>query len=318
MTPIIFIHYGDINYLKYSLESAVLFNPDKKVILLGDQFNEHYNALGVEHYYFDDYSEGREIGLFNDVYQFIAGTQHKREEWTRFVFRRWFIIYNFITARNIHQFWTFDSDTLILTDLSKQEAKFAGYDCTEQCCGICMNGFITNQAVVKGYIDKMNELFQRPSFLSKQKDSMKRSPKYAFTEMRAYVEFRDESKIKRVRLSRIIDGETFLDSICTIREHRLYLEDEDYEVYSEPLCGYQMKKMFMCSDGNILAWNRSSKQLIRLNSINMSWVPSALLGSFLSHARHKLKRTRFWFLPPQTFLFDLRGFKKQFNLTYSK
>ena len=54
--PIIFVHKGDSFYLKYALESAKKFNPDSRIILLGDgvtvypDFVEYYdlNKLKVE------------------------------------------------------------------------------------------------------------------------------------------------------------------------------------------------------------------------------------------------------------------------------
>ena len=66
--------------------------------------------------------------------------EHGRHEWTRFVFRRWFLMHNYLRANGVRRFWNFDSDTLILTRLSAQEHKFATVGATEQCSGICMNG----------------------------------------------------------------------------------------------------------------------------------------------------------------------------------
>jgi hypothetical protein len=286
--PIIFIHYGDSYYLKYTLESAVLFNPGKKVILLGDDSNAQYARLGIEHHNFKDYGSGPEIALFDRVYLFVAGPRHKRKEWTHFVFRRWFHIYCFILAKGYHRFWTFDSDTLVLTDLAPQEEKYNDYDCTEQCSGICMNGLVTNHAVVKGYLDKMNELFQRPGFLRNERACFRVYRKYAFTEMKAYVVYREEARIRSTRLSRVIDGESYLDSICTTEEHRLFFQDDEYEIYQEKIWGLDLKKIYLCSDGNIYFWHQPSGRPIRMNTINMSWTPSWLIDTLLQHAKRKL------------------------------
>jgi hypothetical protein len=286
--PIIFIHYSDSYYLRYCLESAVIFNPRKQVILLGDASNAHYQKLGVTHYDLSEFSYGPEIARFEDVYQFIAGEEHQRQEWTKFVFRRWFIIYNFITRNQIERFWTFDSDNLVLTDLSQHEEKFRGYDCTEQCSGICMNGFVTNTRVVKGYIEKINELFERTSFLQREKEGLASYPKYAFTEMKAYAMYREECGIKRTRLNAIINSETFLDSICTVEEHRVYFNEDEYEVYNEKLWGNELKKIYLRSDGNIFLLHRRTKQLVKLNTINMSWTPDWLFRILLKHAKRRL------------------------------
>jgi hypothetical protein len=287
--PIIFIHYGDSYYLKYTLQSAVLFNPGKQVILLGDETNAHYTHLGVEHYPFSQFSMGQEIRVFDRVYMFIAGPEHHRKEWTRFVFRRWFHLYYFILEKGYRCFWTFDSDTLVLTDLALQEEKFRDYDCTEQCSGICMNGLIMNVRVVKGYLDKINELFQRTPFLQNERTNFKVYKKYAFTEMKAYVMYREESGIRRLRLSTIIEGESFLDSICTTDEHRRFFQDDEYDIYPEKVWQLDVKKVYLCPDGNLFFRHTPSGQLVKMNTINMSWTPVWLLDALLRHSRRKLR-----------------------------
>lgn len=287
--PIIFIHYNDSYYLKYSLESAVIFNPDKKVILLGDDTNSHYSNLGVVHYNINNFNSGYEIDLFNRVYRFIAGKNHARPDWTYFVFRRWFIMYNFIIANNIQTFWTFDSDNLILTNLSGQEKKFCVYDFTEQCAGMCINGFVNNVKLVKGYLDKINELFERTPFLQEQEAFLEHSPYYAYTEMGAYISYRAECSINRIRLNTIIDNETFLDCICTVTEHKSLPDEDEYEIYDEKLFGgHQLKKIYLSSDGDIFMRHLPTAQLVKMNTINMSWTPEWLFDALLQHARRKL------------------------------
>lgn len=278
--PVIFIHYGNSAYLKYTLLSAKLFNNDKRVILLGDQSNLHYKQIGIEHYEFSDYATGPEIELFYKVYQFIAGKDHSRPEWTNFVLRRWFMLYNFIFVHKIEKFWTFDSDTLILYRLSDHEHKFIDYDSTEQCIGKCMNGFITNIKVVKGYIDKINELFQRKDYLVKQSKDFESYPDFAFTEMRAYLTYKEESNINSIRLSTIINQETFDDCICI---------PEDMETYDNKLNGQIVKKIYMALDGHIFTFHLLTKKFVKLNTINLSWVPLNLFKKILKHSKKKLE-----------------------------
>lgn len=288
--PIIFIHYGDSYYLRYTLESAVAFNPDKQVILLGDHRNIHYGALGVYHIDYGRYAIGPEIELFDRVYQHIAGEKHGRHEWTRFVFRRWFLMHNFLRAHGLHRFWTFDSDTLILTRLSEYERKFGMCGCTEQCSGICMNGYVSDMSLVQGYVDKINELFQRESFLREQRAFLEDMPWYAFTEMNAYIKFREERGFQALRLGAVIDGETFLDSICTFEEHKSFLEDDQYELYDTLIWGHEVKKLFLRDDGEIFVRHRALGRMVKLNTINMSAVPDWLFDRLLRHAKRKLRR----------------------------
>ena len=95
--PIIFIHYGNSPYLKYTLEAAKRTNPNKEIILLGDRSNKKYaNNSNVTFYPFKDFRQSELISRFNSVYRHIAGEEHGRKNWTYFVFLRWFIIYDFL------------------------------------------------------------------------------------------------------------------------------------------------------------------------------------------------------------------------------
>ena len=180
VSPVIFIHYGYAEYLEYSLKSVKLFNPKKRVILLGDKQNRDVaKRCKIEHYDFDSYDYGNEIEIFNKVFKFIAGKNEKNSYWINFVFRRWFLIYTFLLKENIDSFWTFDSDNLILTNLEKFENFYSQYDCTEQCNGKCLNGFIPTRKVVKNYVDKINELFQKEEYIKNQEEVMSKNPFWA-------------------------------------------------------------------------------------------------------------------------------------------
>ena len=130
-TPILFCHYGNSTYLKYTLKAAKLFNPSKRIILLGDSTNRDVAVRsGVEHFFFSNYDNSEEIMTFDKVYKHVAGTKHTNKAWTKFAFKRWFFVHCFLRKEGIHRFWYFDSDDVILRDLSRQEGKFEGYDCS--------------------------------------------------------------------------------------------------------------------------------------------------------------------------------------------
>lgn len=212
--PIIFIHYGDSEYLPYTLKSARIFNPSSRIILLGDKSNQHYTSLGIEHFFFDNYSNSSEIILFKRVYKFIAGKNNSNTGWTQFVFQRWFHIFEFIQSQEIERFWTFDSDNLIFTNLQKYQTNLFQYDCTEQCNGSCMNGFVSSQEIVKGYLDTINSLFRDAEYLERQRREFIDYPDFSFTEMRAYDEYRNRNKLNTIRLQKISTEETFDECLC--------------------------------------------------------------------------------------------------------
>jgi hypothetical protein len=274
IAPIIFTHYGDSNYLNYTLNSAKLFNKDKRIILLGDENNAYLGKkLNIEHYHFNEYSSGTEIEQFDNTYKFIAGKLHGRQTWTKFVFRRWFMIYNFIRQQNIEKFWSMDSDNLILTSLSLQEPKFKDYDGTEQCKGSCLNGFINNQQIVKNYIDTINELFSREEYILQQQNEMDQNPRWAFTEMRAYKAFKNKNISKTILLQSIINDETFDECICC---HHNDMELYDYEIQGLTKM-YRLKKLYGSKDGRLYTFHIPTQKHIRLNTINMSWVHDYLI-----------------------------------------
>ena len=286
--PLIFCHFGNSYYLRYTFECAKLHNPNKEIILLGDEENNQVcETLGIRHYLFDNFASGVEIEKFNRVYRLIQGTQHVHKrggrDWVNFVFKRWFYVYNFVLAKNIRQFWHFDSDNMIMCDLNEQEKKFRDYDCTEQCNGICMNGFIANTHVAKGYIEKINEIFQREEFLaSQQKEFDEIHPHYAFTEMRAYEIYKSEEKINSIKLNTIIDNESFDSCIC-----------ESHDMETEHLkSGREIKKVYLNKDGRIFCYHIPSQRMIKMNSLNLSYVPDYICEQVLHHAKKKLSVTR--------------------------
>lgn len=166
--PIIFIHKGDSNflngignYLQYTLKFARRFNPNTEIILLGDESNNKYQKYDIKHFNFSKYDDRKDIIEFNKIFQFIRNNTGLKEstkklkkikEFEKFCFLRWFYLYYFLEENGIDKCWYFDSNTLILTDLSAHQNKYKEYDCTEQCNGSCMKGLINNIQVLKGYI----------------------------------------------------------------------------------------------------------------------------------------------------------------------
>jgi len=130
-----------------------------------------------------------------------------------------------------------------------------------------MNGLINNQKVVKGYIDKINELFTRQDYLEKQRKDFENNPDWAFTEMRAYKTYKEEEGIKTIRLNTIMNAHTFDECIC---------QEDGME--TEPLNKGQkdIKKIYF-RDGKIYEKMKSSGKMVEVKTINMSWVPLYLI-----------------------------------------
>ncbi|HZZ72877.1 MAG TPA: hypothetical protein VFE24_11550 [Pirellulales bacterium] len=277
--PILFCHFGYSNYLPFVLQAARRANPDKEVVLLGDERNVQLaRECAVTHAFFRDYANGEEIDAFHACYRLIQGKDHRAfksgVDWVKFVFLRWFYIYNYLRAQQIQSFWHFDSDTMIVEPLAPQEGKFQPYACTEQCNGICLMGWVSGPAVVGNYLRKINELFHREPYLAaQQREFDEQSPGYAFTEMRAFMAFRDEERPPTVRLNRIVDGVSFDDYIVV--EHGLEMERLPN--------GKPVKRVGLSSDGRFYCRDLATGAAVRMISFNMSWAPFYLYPLILQH-----------------------------------
>ena len=280
--PLIFCHYGNSTYLPYVFEMARLSNPDKEIVLLGDKNNQWLaDKYNITHHAFETYNYGPELDTFNQEYQLIQRANHNnvkaKEDWINFVFKRWFYISNYLETTGIDGFWHFDTDTMILEDLTPHEGKFSSYDCSEQCNGSCLNGYISCRTIVKRYIKKINSLFQDPIYLGQQKEEFENvNSSYAFTEMRAYEEFKKEG-LSTIRLNSVINGSTFDDAIC--QEHNMEMERLP--------SGKEVKKVYATQTGEFCCWDKALSKHIQMNTLNLSWVPIDLYGVILSLAKQK-------------------------------
>jgi hypothetical protein len=285
LAPIIFCHYGMSNYLRYTLLSSKLSNPDKNIYLIGDEENEKLcNELGVKHIKYSEFDNSQLIFKFNKSFKFISGKKHGREEWTRFVFLRWFYICEFIYLYDIDSFWHFDSDNLIVANLFHKESLFNKFDNTEQCGGICMNGYISSKKITKLYVHHILDLFNDIEFLNIQKEKCEKNENLAFTEMAAYNHFKKVFKINSVRLNNIYFGDTFDD--CIAFSDGMVQTKEKYN-------GYKIKEIYINANNDFYFKFNSTQEYIKVNSINLSWMPfSVVLRLFLIFCKSKMPLIR--------------------------
>ena len=268
-SPIIFCHFGVSNYLRITLLSAKISNPNKKIYLLGDYENEYLaKGIGINHIYFNQFESAVSITEFNNKFQFVAGISHGRLEWTKFVFIRWFYVNEFIMQNNIHSFWHFDSDNLIVADLSQFESRFSQFDNTEQCGGICINGYISTSQITQLYTKHIIDLFNDIDFLNEQKIKCENNSSFAFTEMAAYNHFKIKYNLNTTRLNCFECGDTFDD--CLASSDNM---EQSIELYN----GYKIKSIYIGSQNQFYFKHAVSKKYIKVNSFNLSWMPYLLI-----------------------------------------
>ena len=262
--PIILIHYGNSSFLPYVVQIAKRFNPSKDIVFLGDDQNAYLSLLGVKHYPYEEYAHGSELALFDRLYPAIENRRYGKLQWANFILRRWFIINQFIKETAISRFWTFDSDNFLLADLEKYEAKFSSYDCTSQCRGICLNGFVSNSKIVQRYVNKINELLSRKDYAELWQQKYRQKPDLFYTEMEAFDTFVREEGIRNFHIAKIENGAAFEDSIT-------YVQD-GMEMYEKRIKGRLVKKLFLRS-GEVYCKHLASGHFIKMNNLNLSWMP---------------------------------------------
>ncbi len=268
--PILFIHYGPANYLRWTLAVARRFNPDKQIVLLGEVSNSR-SARGVAEFVdFESLSGTEKEQEFQLVFQVIQGERHRFnktngvEFWLKFVFRRWFLIEAFLKREGLDSFWTFDSDTLVLADLSAREERFSKVQATAQCKNQCLNGWIGSRELVSRYTQSILDQFSDEAFLEAQMERLKIHAGLSFNEMDAFAEFRSRQSVKTWHGEKPIDGKIFDDALAF---------SEGFEVAPENVLGKTAIKRLWSDGQNIYARHLESGEFVRLLTCNMSWMP---------------------------------------------
>jgi len=285
-TPIIFCHYGNSNYLKYVFECVRISNPKKEIILLGDKSNKKVaQSCGVSHFNLSDFDSSPDIEIFDKFYQLIEtkgfdSVKHG-EDWNKFVFRKWFILNNFLIQNKIEKFWHFDSDNMIFSDLLPFESLYSELDCTEQCEGNCMKGLFNNQEIIARYVKKINEVFMcKKTMEQKSKEMANLEGNACFNEMSVYGIFKKDEKFSAIRLNEIRDGASFDDLIC--RSHGLKMEKLPH--------GEDVKVVFFNPDGRFFCQEEESKKPVMMHALNLSWVPLYTFSETLKHFKKNHKK----------------------------
>jgi hypothetical protein len=287
--PLVFCHFGNSPYLPYVFACARLSNPSKRIVLLGDESNRRTaERHGLVHHPYKDFAKGSEIETFERVFCRVIGPKRSYLrgdiDWIKFVFQRWFYVYNYLRSENIRSFWHFDTDNMLLDDLARHEPRLMDYDCTEQCNGKCLNGFISNLDVVSNYLAKINDIFQRIQFLREIQHNFNISnPTFAFTEMDAYSIFKEEEHPRSIHLAAPHNGTMFDDAIC--QTHGMEMERLYY--------GKHIKKVFLADKGQFFCKNKSTQELVRMASLNLSWVPILIFDNVLRHRKRRISNEPF-------------------------
>lgn len=266
--PLVFTHYGNSDYLFYTLRQAKYSNPGKDLILIGDKDNyEIATQSGWKHYDFN-HLQSPKRDEFNARFRWVQGKNHYPvkggKDWLRYVSERFFAVETFLQENNIFHIWHFDSDTMILHDLSNYESKIieSGLDCTTLCNDSCPSGFISKK-VIQDYCSHMIEDYKNEFFLAlQQKEFDEVNTGYAYTEMRAFENYRFHLKPITKHLASLFSTEDIWFDDCMCQDHGFSA------AWADKL-GKAIKD-FSSIDGSIIC--QKNERAKNFATINCSWV----------------------------------------------
>lgn len=301
--PILFIHYGRAHYLRWTLAVARRSNPSKRIVLLGDATNKRSVRGVAEFVDFESLSGTEKEQEFQRVFQVIQGERHRFnkangvEFWLKFVFRRWFLIEAFLEKEGLDSFWTFDSDTLVLADLSAREERFSSVAATAQCKNQCLNGWIGSRELVSRYTQAILDQFTDKAFLEAQRERLKVHAGLSFNEMDAFAEFRRRESVKTWHGEKPIDGEIFDDALAF---------SAGFEVGPEKVLGKTAIKRLWSDCRDIYAKHLESGEFVRLLTCNMSWMPDYMWRRVMAAAGRSVFQSRETSVESKLNLFKLK------------
>lgn len=268
-TPLIFTHYGLSDYLPYTLRQARKSNPSKECVLIGDKYNKNIALdCGWKHIFIDEIKSNKR-DEFNARFKWIQGPHHNPirggKDWLRYVSERFFVIEAFLTNENIDSLWHFDSDTMIIHELSDYEAilRKDNIKCTTLCNDMCPSGYIYS-SVIKDFCSSMIDDFNDTNFINEQQEEFDNiNLGYAYTEMRAFKRFRKKTGLATAKLSSYFSYKSIWFDECICQEHGFKT------IYSAKL-GRSIKNFYFY-DEEIYATTEQGKEFC-FAIINCSWV----------------------------------------------
>lgn len=210
MIPIIFVHYGNTPYLHHCFKAIRYFNPDVRIILIGDNDNKS-RALsnGLEHVHHRDLICPR-IKEFCKVFKIVGGRQfNARGGWVSFVFRKWFFLYNLCKMAGFDRFWNFDTDVLVLTNLDEVEYRYRNCDYTKLNNGVTISGLVNNIDKIKDFTDFIILSMQDDDLHEQLRSEYKVNVRSGYTIMRASVEFEKVHPTNIIVADRPVHGAFF-------------------------------------------------------------------------------------------------------------
>lgn len=200
--PIIYFHKSHSYYLHAALLKARMTNPNRDIILLGDETNARYSF--VRHYNIKDYMNY--ANEFAKVYEHHSPNPFAFE---LMCFQRWFVIKEFVCKNIGGAFLYCDTDTLLFTDITEDLKTWVDYSFT-----ICRTGTPCFTYFNKGEIEKFTDFIYRlyssmegrdliRTYAKRLRDEKKR---YGISDMTAFMAYERCQGVKCLHVDSIVNG----------------------------------------------------------------------------------------------------------------
>lgn len=121
--PIVFIHLGNSDYLRFTLGQAKMQNLNSPIILIGDDANNVFPF--ATHVHMNRYCA--QAVEFQKIYKHYSPNGFVFEQ---FCFLRWFLLRDFMKANGLKQVIHLDSDVLLHVDVTAEQANWKDFDLT--------------------------------------------------------------------------------------------------------------------------------------------------------------------------------------------
>jgi hypothetical protein len=118
--PVVFVHTGYAEYVKYALLQARQFN--KHVILITDTI-KNLDGVGVDIEFHDIKNYDANVATFTAPY-----VSEATQDLLLYSIQRWFILYEFMKKNELNIIFHCDTDVLLYADVTQQVAKFFPFD----------------------------------------------------------------------------------------------------------------------------------------------------------------------------------------------
>lgn len=264
--PVIYVHWGNSDYLKYTFRQTKYFNSDSRIIFLGDETNNKYKE--VEHYNILDYSKSADA--FDKIYKHLCFLS---QYYVLFWFKRWFIIKDFLeTRKDIDDFLYVDSDVLLFCNVSEVFSRYKHYS-------LSLNGergpqytYFNSKDSLNDFCNFVTRLYTEPALFSnlieKYRTHQIHSLPGGVDDMHAFYEYRTQTK-KEIGDTAQEMNETVFDGCFNV--------SEGYEFDNSS----QTKQIYWKNEIPYV-FNIKKEKILRLNAIHFQGPSKKLMHKFYS------------------------------------